>query len=128
MTYYHVEIKITKSKDPYYELDRTDLSEIKGRVIIPFLKKKQVSFSSHLLAASDIASIVIKESDKVAREYVDDFLEKNEEVLASPSPHFLLNGSSDFIDITDRVFEECRAELMNPLKRALHWIKQIFKK
>ena len=75
MKYYHVEIKTTKSKDPYYELDRTDLSEIKGRVIIPFLKKKQVSFSSHLLAASDIASIVIKESDKVAREYVDDFLE-----------------------------------------------------
>ena len=128
MTYYHVEIKTTKSKDPYYELDRIDLSEIKGRVIIPFLKKKQVSFSSHLLAASDIASIVIKESDKAAREYVDDFLEKNEVVLAPPSPHFLLNGSSDFIDITDRVFEECRAELMNPLKRVLHWIKQIFKK
>ncbi len=70
MPYYHVLIESYESSKPYYELDKTDLSEIKDEFIIPYLKGEQFIFDGYFLDKSKVKRIIIGESKYTSAAYV----------------------------------------------------------
>ena len=112
MLYYHVRIMTTASKDPYYEWDKTDLSEIKKRIVIPSLKEERVRFSGQFLPASDIRSIVIVESEWTLDAYSDDLHKKYPDDPWLWTPLAIFNEDESYVrNISDRVFEECSSQI-----------------
>ena len=114
MPHYHVRITTTTSKNPYYEWDKTDLSEIKKRIVIPFLKEERVRFSGQFLPALDIRSIVIVESEWTVKEHHHYINEKAKAqgILIIYSPSSIFNEGERYVrDISDRVFEECSSQI-----------------
>ncbi len=114
MPYYHVRITTTTSKNPYYEWDKTDLSEIKKRIVIPFLKEERVRFSGQFLPALDIRSIVIVESEWTVKEHHHYINEKakTQGIFIIYSPSIMFNEGERYVrDISDRVFEECSSQI-----------------
>ena len=63
MPYYHVLIESYESSEPYYELDKTDLSEIKEEIVIPYLNEKEFTVDGYSLDKSKVKRFIIKESD-----------------------------------------------------------------
>ena len=112
MLYYHVRIMTTSSKDPYYEWDKIDLSEIKERIVIPFLKEERVCFSKQFFPALEIRSIVIVESELTVKAYRADLQKKypNSSLLWT-SPFIFNEDESSVRNISDRVFKECKSQL-----------------
>ena len=112
MLYYHVRIMTTSSKDPYYEWDKIDLSEIKERIVIPCLKEERVCFSKQFFPASEIRSIVIVESELTVKAYRADLQKKypNSSLLWT-SPFIFNEDESSVRNISDRVFKECKSQL-----------------
>ena len=116
MPYYHVRITTITSKNPYYEWDKTDLSEIKKRIVIPFLKEERVRFSGQFLPALDIRSIVIVESEWTVKEH-HHYININEKaktqgIFIIYSPSIMFNEGERYVrDISDRVFEECSSQI-----------------
>jgi len=102
----------TSSKDPYYEWDKIDLSEIKERIVIPFLKEERVCFSKQFFPASEIRSIVIVESELTVKAYRADLQKKypNSSLLWT-SPFIFNEDESSVRNISDRVFKECKSQL-----------------
>jgi putative nucleotide-binding protein containing TIR-like domain len=114
MPYYHVRITTITSKNPYYEWDKTDLSEIKKRIVIPFLKEERVRFSGQFLPALDIRSIVIVESEWTVKEHHHYINEKakTQGILIIYSPSRIFNEGERYVrNISDRVFEECSSQI-----------------
>ena len=114
MPHYHVRITTTTSKNPYYEWDKTDLSEIKKRIVIPFLKEERVRFSGQFLPALDIRSIVIVESEWTVKEHHHYINEKakTQGIFIIYSPSIMFNEGERYVrDISDRVFEECSSQI-----------------
>ncbi len=70
MPYYHVLIETNNPGEQYYELDKTDLSEIKDEFIIPYLKGEQFVFSGYFLDEAKVKRILIGESAYTSKEYV----------------------------------------------------------
>ena len=107
-------ITTTTSKNPYYEWDKTDLSEIKKRIVIPFLKEERVRFSGQFLPALDIRSIVIVESEWTVKEHLHYINEKakTQGIFIIYSPSIMFNEGERYVrDISDRVFEECSSQI-----------------
>ena len=114
MPHYHVRITTTTSKNPYYEWDKTDLSEIKKRIVIPFLKEERVRFSGQFLPALDISSLVIVESEWTVKEHHHYINEKakTQGIFIIYSPSIMFNEGERYVrDISDRVFEECSSQI-----------------
>lgn len=136
MLYYHVRIETEGLNEPnnsnklYYEWDMTDLSEIKRRIMMPYLEEKRVRLSKCELPASAIRFIVIVESEWTVDEYHDYLCKK------SPDNPWLCDSSLMFNEddercvrnITDNLREECELELMNPVRRFFRRVKKILQK
>ena len=97
MSYYHVLIETPKPSKKYYELDKTDLSEIKEEIVIPFLKSEQFMLDGYFLTTSNVERILIKESDYSSEEYATREQEKlspNIMMKVVTTPEILLSVSS----------------------------------
>lgn len=112
MPYYHVFIETNAPSEKYYELDKTDLSDVKEEIIIPYLKGGQFMFDGYILNQAKVKRILIKESDCSSEEYAT-----REQAKLSPNvimviyPHYII-GSNDYTrDITKRILKECRSQL-----------------
>lgn len=70
MIYYHILIQSNESGESYYELDKTDLSEIKEEIVIPYIKGEQFMFDGYLLDKSKVKRIIIGESKYTSKAYV----------------------------------------------------------
>ena len=112
MPYYHVLIEADGFTKPLYQLDKTDLSEIKEEVILPYLKEEQFIFDGYVLNKREIKRILIKESAYTSEEYVH-----REQMNYAPnipliiSPKKILGSNQCTTDITGRIFKECRSLL-----------------
>ena len=69
MPYFHVLIETKNPSEKYYELDKTDLSEIEEEIVIPYVKKEQFTFDGYVLDETKIKRILIKVSDCSSKEY-----------------------------------------------------------
>jgi fumarylacetoacetate (FAA) hydrolase family protein len=92
--YYQVLIetseKVGKSgtNKEYFELDKTDLTEIEERIVKPFLRKEDFQFDGYFLKNSEIRRITIKETQKTTQElskYENDNMPDGIIMFVSPS-------------------------------------------
>lgn len=112
MPYYHVLIETTKPSKKYYELDKTDLSEIKEEIVIPFLKSKQFMLDGYSLTTSNVERILIKESDYSSEEYATREQEKlSPNIMMVVLPQYIVESSDYTRDITKRILKECKSQL-----------------
>ena len=72
MAYYHILIQVQASEKKHFELDETDLSEIKEDIIIPYLKGEQFLFDGYTFDKEKIQRILIKESNRSSKEYAEE--------------------------------------------------------
>lgn len=117
--FYHVLIetneKIGKDKDRnkrYFELNKTDISEIKSRIIMPFLRKNEFQFDGYFFQHRDIKRISIKETNLNANDlskYENDNMPSG--VIMYISPQDVIGYDRHSKDITVDIFEICRREL-----------------
>lgn len=112
MIYYHILIEAYGFIKPLYQLDKTDLSEIKEEIVIPFLKGEQFMFQGYFLDRSNVKRILIKESAYTSEEYV-----LREQMSCGPnitliiSPKEILGSNQCTTDITSSILKECKSQL-----------------
>ena len=112
MPYYHVLIESYESSKPYYELDKTDLSEIKDEFIIPYLKGEQFIFSGYFLDEAKVKRIVIGESARTSKEYVIEVRRRRGPDVFLPIPREGIIKCSDYTkDITRNILNECKRQI-----------------
>lgn len=112
MTYYHVLIESYESSKPYYELDKTDLSEIKDEFIIPYLKGEQFIFDGYFLDKSKVKRILIKESDCSSKEYATrEHAKLSPNIISVILPQYIVKSSAYTRDITNCIIKECKSQL-----------------
>lgn len=116
MTYYHVLIetneKIKGYNKQYFELNKTNLSEIKVDIIMPHLSNKRFQFDGYFLQPQNIVRIVIKESNDTLSRCAEKL---NEENFSFPIPYTerdIMRMNSEYTkDISKDIFKECQAVL-----------------
>jgi len=69
MPYYHVYIESNDPRAQCFELDKTELSELKEDVILPYLKGDQFHCDGYLLRRTKVEHILIMKSDISYEEY-----------------------------------------------------------
>jgi predicted nucleotide-binding protein len=100
--------KTGKNKE-YFELDKTDLSEIEERVVYPFLKNEDFQFNGYFLKYNEIKRIAIKETQKTSQEisgYVQNKIPPNVFIVILPKD--IVNNVQYTQDITTIVFDKAR--------------------
>lgn len=140
MPYYHVLITPEESNETYYVWDETNLSKIEETIVVPYQLGKEFRFKGYTLKRSEIKRFLIKKSEQKLEKYIE---ESNREqrlrrqqnptvfvMLPSLTKEDILEGDDhkDIVDITDDILLKYEPLLGSRLKRALHCIKQIFKK
>ena len=112
MPYYHVLIETNEPSEKYYELDKTDLSEIKDEFVIPYLKGEQFVFSGYFLDKAKVKRIVIGESACTSKEYVIEVRRRRGPNVFLPIPREGIIKRSDYTkDITRNILKECESLL-----------------
>ena len=107
MKYYHVYIESNDPRARCFERDRTDLSELKEDVILPYLKGDQFHFDGYFLDKSKVDRILIIESDISYEEYS---IQKQHSVCPAMYRDILANDKY-FKDITIRIRKECESQI-----------------
>ena len=112
MPYYHVLIESYESSKPYYELDKTDLSEIKDEFIIPYLKGEQFIFDGYFLDKSKVKRILIKESACTSQMYADALNKEYPGVPICFEGEDIVSDEDKYTtDITGRIVKECKSQI-----------------
>lgn len=116
--YFHVVIetnekigKQSKNKQ-YFELDKTDLTDIETRVLIPFFRSEDFQFNGYFLSKTEVKRIAIKQTDKSASElskYENDHMPSHVIMFVSPSD--IVGYEKYTKDITNEVFDRVKAKL-----------------
>ena len=112
MPYYHVLVETKNPSEKYYELDKTDLSEIKEEIVIPYLNGKEFTVDGYFLDKSKVKRFIIKESDCSSEEYA-----AREQAKLSPNiimvflPQDIVESSDYTRDITKRILKECESQI-----------------
>lgn len=113
--YYHVLIetneKIGKSKTnkTIYEVDRENKDELLEDIVVPFVNKRDFQFNGYFLKPSDIVRLVIKTTEKSAREisqYENDNLESG--IIMYISPEDIVSYDQYTIDVTKQFLSEAK--------------------
>ena len=111
MPYYHVLIETNNPDEQYYELDKTDLSEIKGEVVIPLLKGDQFIFNGYFLDETKVKRILIKESDCTSKKYADDMDKKYPDYPLPTQEQEIVMDDEYTRNITNRIKKECESQI-----------------
>jgi nucleic acid-binding protein len=117
MPYFHVQIK-TKALNDLYELDSTDLSEIKEEIIIPYLKGNQFYFREYSLDKTNIITPIIKTSNITFKEYATLGIKFPPSLSMLVAPKELLKDDTYFRDITRSILKECRSQIEKDTSKA----------
>lgn len=108
MPYYHVYIQSYELGAMCFELDKTDLSELKKDVILPYLKGDQFHFDGYLLDKSKVDRITIIKSDISYAEYAR---EKKRRSSFPPMRRDILANEEVFENITSSILKESKSLL-----------------
>jgi len=96
----------------FFELDKTNLLEIEEDIISPYLQKKEFQFDGYFLKPSDIARVVVKQSERTTKEY-----SKIENDNMSPgiimyiSPQDTVDYDKYMTDITKQLFKNVKEKI-----------------
>ena len=112
MPYYHVLIETNNPGEKYYELDKTDLSEIKEEVILPYIEGLNFIFHGYVFNQTRVKRILIKESACTSEDYADrEWMKSSSESCEYIYPENILWKDEYTTDITRRIFKECKGLL-----------------
>jgi len=103
--------KQSKNKQ-YFELDKTDLSDIETRVLVPFFRGEDFQFDGYFLSKSEVKRIAIKQTEKTASElskYENDHMPSNVIMFVSPSD--IVGYQKYTKDITSEVFDRVKGKI-----------------
>lgn len=102
----------SKTNKQYYELDKTNLLEIEEDIIIPYLNKTEFQFDGYFLKPSEIARVVVKESQKTTKEY-SHYENKNMSpgIIMYISAEDILDYDQYVNDITKQVFTNAKEKI-----------------
>lgn len=116
--YYQVLIetneKVGKSKTnkQYFELDKTNLLEIEEDIIMPYLQSAKFQFDGYFLNPSDIARVVVKQSEKTTKEYSDyENKHMSPGIIMYVSPQDTVDYDTHMTDITKQVFANAKDKI-----------------
>jgi len=112
MIYYHVLIETNESSEKYYELDKTDLSEIKEEIVIPYIKGEQFMFDGYFLDKSKVKRIIIGESKYSSKAYVArEEADLPDSIFMTVSRLGIVTNTDYTKKITGRILKECQSLL-----------------
>lgn len=103
--------KAGKNKQ-YFELDKTDLSEIEDRVIAPFIRGDDFQFDGYFLNKKEVKRVTIKETQQtteVLSKHENDHMSSG--VIMLVSRRDIVSYTKHTKDITTEVFDRVRATL-----------------
>lgn len=102
----------SKTNRQYFELDKTNLLEIEEDIIIPFLSDKSFQFDGYFLKSSNIARIIVKQSEHTTNEY-SEFENNNSHpnVIMYISPEDTVSIDTHMTDITKQVFNDAKEKI-----------------
>ena len=110
MTYYHILIQSNESGEKYYELDKTDLSEIKEEIVIPYIKGEQFMFDGYFLDKSKVKRIIIGESKYTSKAYVAmEEADLPDGICMIVSRQGIVTNADYTKKITGRILKECES-------------------
>lgn len=116
--YYHVLIETTEKvgkngrNKSYFERDKTDLSEIKKKIVEPFLNKEGFQFDGYFLHHKEIRRLIIRSSEQTTSELLKmAYARRNRNVFVIYTPESMVMSDVNAKDITQEVFEEVKREL-----------------
>jgi len=115
--YYQVMIEIPDKSSKtgikeMFELDKTDLAEIKEDIIVPFLKKEEFQFDGYFINPRDVKRLLVKETDdsvKVYSKYENDHMPSG--VIMYISPSDILSYDKYTRDITKDILNSAKQML-----------------
>ena len=118
MPYYHIYIMSNDPRAQCFELDKTDLSELKEDVILPYLKGDGFYFDGYDLNVTKIDRVLIMKSDISYKEYER---QKKQRSSFPAMKRDILADNGYFEDITGEVLKECKSQLqeITPKSNAL---------
>ena len=108
MPYYHIYIVSNDPRAKCFELDKTDLSELKEDVILPYLKGDGFYFDGYDLNVTKIDRVLIMKSDISYKEYDR---QKKQRSSFPAMKRDILADNGYFEDITGEVLKECKSQL-----------------
>ena len=112
MPYYHVLVETKGPSNKYYELDKTDLSEIKEEVILPYMEGLNFVFDGYFFNKTQVKCILIKESACTSEDYADrEWMKSSPESRKYIYPENILWKDEYTTDITRSIFKECKGLL-----------------
>lgn len=122
--FYQIQIEINekdKHKNPicYYELDRTDRTELIDSIIKPFLNGEEFWFNGYFISKAKINRLLVKTTEKTTKElakYENDHMPRN--IIMYVSPEAIVSYDKYTTDITKSVFEEAKKNVI-PQKKSL---------
>ncbi|APW43989.1 TIR domain-containing protein [Rhodoferax saidenbachensis] len=115
--------KQSKNKQ-YFELDKTDLSDIETRVLMPFFRGEDFQFDGYFLSKAEVKRIAIKQTEKTVAElskYENDHMPSN--VIMFVSPRDIVGYDRHTKDITNEVFDRVKANLSKATPAMLSEVK-----
>lgn len=114
----HEKIGKEKENRKYYELDKTETSEILDQIIIPYLKKDEIQFDGYFLKYDDIARIAIKETEKSTVElakYENDNMPRN--IIMFITRENVAEYDRYTKDVTKELFQKGKDIMSNPVAK-----------
>ena len=115
MPYYHIYIVSNDPRAQCFELDKTDLSELKKDVILPYLKGDQFHFDGYLLDKKNVSRILIIKSGISYKEYA----RQKEQRSAFPAVYRdILTNDECFENITGEILKECKRQIQEAASKS----------
>lgn len=100
----------------YFELDKTDLSEIEERIVKPYLSREDFQFDGYFLKYHEIRRITIKETEKTTEDlsqYENDHMPSGIIMFVSPSD--IVSYGQYTKDITNIVFDRAKISITSSI-------------
>ena len=114
--YYQVVIETTEKvgkyggNKQYFELDKTDLSEVEERVIKPFLRKEDFQFDGYFLKCGEVKRIAVKETSSTTNQLsAYENTNMSDGIVIYVSPRDIVGYEKHTKDITAAVFDRAKA-------------------
>lgn len=105
----------------YFELDKTDLTEINERIVYPFLRHENFQFDGYFLKHEEIKRITIKETQKTTQElskYENDNMPSGIIMFVTPSE--IVGYEKYTKDITTIIFDQAKSSLLTKTEAAIN--------
>ena len=96
----------------FFELDKTDLSEIEDDVVVPYLQGRTFQFDGYFMQPNEIKRIVVKQTQKTTSE-LSDYENDNRSpgILIFTSRQDIVAYDEYTTDITKQVFSNSQAKI-----------------